>query len=168
MLFACWKEQDQHNTPCASTPSRVPSSTHLLPPGAHQSHNLGNGRGSLQVGGMTNHGQKNPLPHNNNLKGKEYQMCSLATQHNPSWWARLTSGEQWNELVKGVGIVQPAMQTQHRVSLRVSPGFGYHMSPWHKELQLWEHAQNRVMSLESRVLGKGPGGLVNGVELWKA
>lgn len=117
MLLAHWKEQDQYSTLSTSTPSRVPSITHLLPPGAHRSHNLGNGRGSLQVGGRTNHGQKNPLPHNNNLKGKADQMCCPATQHNPSRRATPTSGEQWNELVKGVGIVQPAMQTQHRVSL---------------------------------------------------
>ena len=58
--------------------------THLLPPGAHRSRNPENGRESLQVGGMTSHGQKNPLPHNSNLKGREYQMCSPATQQEPS------------------------------------------------------------------------------------
>ena len=59
--------------------SKPLSTTHLLPPGAHRSHNPGNGKGSLQVGGMTSHGQRNPSPRTGNLKSREHQTRSPAT-----------------------------------------------------------------------------------------
>lgn len=83
----------------------------------------------------------------------------------PSLQATFTSGEQWKELIKGGGIVQPGIEARHRVSLQ-GPQALAATYPQGTGNFTSENLYLPATSSERYMVRAVPKELVNSLELW--